>query len=113
MMFATFLVIAAAQTIDAAVEVATGLGAITADLEVEVSTGLALGADEKWEVVGACSNQPSIKVEFVTGLSAIGADLEVEIVDGLGAISADRKICITNAEELDAEMLKLLKLRDD
>ena len=59
-------------------------------------------ADEKWEVVGACTNSPNLKIEFVDYF----ADMKVEIVDYF----ADRKICITNAEELDRDLLERLGL---
>lgn len=73
---------ASAQTIDFAVEAVD----FFSDVKVEI---VDFFADEKWEVVGACRNSPNIKIEF-----------------------ADRKICITNANELDEDLLRSLNLID-
>ena len=90
-----FPLTASAQTIDFAVEAVNYFS----DVKVEIVDYF---ADEKWEVVGACYNLPDMKVEFVDYF----ADLKVEIVDYF----ADRKICITNAYELDEDLLRSLKL---
>ena len=104
-----------AQSIDAAVEVLVGITAIGAKSKVAIEEGVAaIGADEKWEVVGVCSkNTPTLKVAIVTGVEAIGVRFKVEIVEGVSAIGADRKICITNARTLDIDTLKALKLVKD
>ena len=57
-------------------------------------------ADEKWEVIGGCSNFPNLKVEIVDYF----ADKKVEIVDYF----ADKKVCITNPSSLDSETRRKL-----
>lgn len=52
--------------------------------------------DETWEVVGACSNPPNLKARFVD----FHEDVQVRIVQFYG----DRKVCITNAEDLEYKM---------
>lgn len=89
--------VASAQTIDYAVE---GVD-YSSDIKVEIVDSF---ADEKWEIVGGCTNFSDLKVEFVD----YSADMKVEIVDYFG----DRKICITNADELDARLLRRLNLID-
>ena len=49
--------------------------------------------DEKWKVVGACSNPPSLNVKIVE-------------------IFEDKKVCVSGANDLDDETLKLLGLID-
>lgn len=59
--------------------------------------------DEKWQVLGTCANMPDLKVKFVDFFE----DKKVKIVDSL----ADKKVCITNARELNAGLIRKLKLR--
>ena len=73
-----------------------------------------LGDAETWKVVGTCSNVPNLTVEILDpgSISSILGDAkQIKIVDN-SIFSADKKICITNANDLDAETLKLLKLID-
>jgi len=86
-----------AQMIDYAVE---GVGFFP-DVKVEI---VDFFPDEKWQVVGSCSNSPNLKVEFVDFFP----ELKVEIVD----FFPDRTICITNADGLDEDLLRKLKLID-
>ena len=85
------------QTIDFAVEVEDYF----ADLKVKIVDYF---GDEKWEVVGTCSNIPNLKIEIVDYFG----DKKVEIVDYFG----DRRICITNANSLNVETLRKLRLID-
>ena len=86
------------------------------DLTIEIidpgSIGSILADAETWKVVGACSNAPNLTVEILDP-GSIGSILEdakqIEIVDN-SVFSADKKICITNAKDLDTKTLKLLKL---
>ena len=94
---------ALAQSIDYAVEVKSGLFTKS----VEIVDGM-LMPDERWRVIGGCSNFPNLKIEIVDGM--LMPDLRVEIVDGM--LMPDKTVCITNAKELDVETLKLLKLID-
>lgn len=112
--FSSASVSARTQVIDAALEAVTGPLAASADLKVAVvEGGAAIFADEKWEVVGACSNKPNLRVEFVTGIAAIFVETTVEIVTGVMSLSADQRICITNSADLTDELRLALKLRED
>jgi len=110
-----------AQTIDFAVRISEP-GSISslmgADLEIEIldsgSMSSLLGDTEKWQVVGACSNTPNITVEIIdTGsiTSILGDAKKIEIVEN-SIFGADKKICITNANDLDNDTLRILKLID-
>ena len=88
------------------------------DLTIEIldpgSISYIIGEAETWKVVGACSNTPNLTVEILDpgSISSILEDAkQIKIVDN-SVFSADKKICITNAKELDTETLKLLKLID-
>ena len=97
-LYAIFIhTVVAAQMINYAVESVDYLG----DMSVNIVDYL---GDESWEVLGACSNTPNLKVNFVDYLG----DISVNIVDYLG----DKKICITNADQLDYDLLKKLNLTD-
>lgn len=88
---------------------ATGISAVNADYEVELVEDVSvISADQEWEIVGACSNDPLVTVEVVEGISAVNAALDIEIITGLSAIDADRTICITNAQKLEGKLLKKL-----
>lgn len=68
---------------------------------------------ETWKVVGACSNSPNLTVEILDpdSLTYILEDAKkIKIVDNSILSSSDKKICITNANDLDKKTLKLLKL---
>ena len=110
-----------AQTIDFAVLISEP-GSISslmgADLEIEIldsgSMSSLLGDTEKWQVVGACSNTPNITVEIIDpgSISSILGDAKkIEIVEN-SIFGADKKICITNANDLDNDTLRILKLID-
>ena len=86
------------------------------DLTIEIidsgSISSILADAETWKVVGACSNAPNLTVEILDpgSISSILEDAkQIEIVDN-SVFSADKKICITNAKDLDTKTLKLLKL---
>lgn len=107
----------AAQTVAAAVEV-YGLGMgnpsnprnvlrVQAVQPWEVSVG-----SEKWAVVGACSNAPSLKIEIVNAGGIGFGDLIVEFVRAPSAVLSAKRVCITNSRELSPELLRLLKLID-
>ena len=88
------------------------------DLKIEIldpgSISSILGDSETWKVVGACSNTPNLTVEILdpSSISSILGDAKkIKITDNL-ILGADKTICITNAKDLDAETLKLLKLID-
>ena len=110
-----------AQTIDFAVHISEP-GSISSlmgtDLEIEIldsgSMSSLLGDTEKWQVVGACSNMPNITVEIIDpgSISSILGDAKkIEIIEN-SIFGADKKICITNANDLDNDMLRILKLID-
>ena len=99
-----------AQTINYAVEVSTNTLLIGVE-KVEIFEGLIapIGV-EKWKILGTCSNRPNLKIEIFDGyIKPIGIRV-VEIVDGLFIGPDVKKICITNARELDRKTLRKLKL---
>ena len=88
------------------------------DLTIEIldpgSISSLLGDSETWEVVGACSNTPNLTVEILDpgSISSLLGNAKKINITNSSIFSADKTICITNAKELDAETLKLLKLID-
>jgi len=108
---------ASAQTVDIAVEVKTGPAAsLTAKYKIYIddSISASITADQKWHIVGACSNQPNVSIYIDKSIAAsLTADIKVYIDSSIAAsITADKKICITNADALDDDTLRLLKLID-
>ena len=73
-----------------------------------------LGDTETWKVVGACSNTANLTVKILDpgSISPILGDYKTIKITDSPIFSGDKKICITNAKDLDAETLKLLKLID-
>ena len=100
-----------AQTIDYAVEVSTNMLSPMGVEKVEIFEGfIAPIGVEKWQILGACRNRPNLKIEIFDGyIKPIGIRV-VEIVDGLFIASDVKKICITNARDLDRRTLRKLKL---
>ena len=82
-----------AELVNYAVQVSDDFS-ISYDLKIKISDDFSISYDEKWKVVGACSNTPNIKVKLADDFS----------------ISYDKKVCITNANSLDRQTLKKLRL---
>jgi hypothetical protein len=112
---------ASAQTIDFAIRISEP-GSISslmgAEIKIEIldtgSMSSLLGNTEKWQVVGACSNTPNLTVEILESgsiSSLLGDTKKIEIVEN-SIFGADKKICITNANDLDNDTLRILKLID-
>ena len=110
-----------AESVDFAVKISK-TGSISSilgsDLTIKISKpgsiSSILGDTETWKVVGVCSNTPNLTVKILDpgSISSILEDYKtIKIIDS-PIFSADKKICITNAKDLDAETLKLLKLID-
>jgi hypothetical protein len=96
-----------AQTVDAAVEVVSGYNMSRGDLIVAV---VDLLPDERWEVVGTCTNRPTLRVRFAPDYLAPVASRRVQLFRRGAFVLPDRRICITNARSLDAAARRLLKL---
>jgi hypothetical protein len=60
--------------------------------------------DERWQVVGACSNAPTLRVQITDFLP----DKRIAITNFL----PDKRVCISGANNLDRKTLKLLGLID-
>ena len=110
-----------AKTIDFAVSISEP-GSISsllgADIKIEIldsgNISSLLGDTEKWQVVGACSNTPNLTVEIIESgsiSSLLGDAKKIEIVEN-SIFGADKKICITNANDLHNDTLRILKLID-
>jgi len=110
-----------AESVDFAVNISKP-GSISSilgpDLTIEIldpgSISSLLGDAETWKVVGACSNTPNLTVEILDpgSISSILENAKKINITDSPIFSADKTICITNAKDLDAETLKLLKLID-
>ena len=96
-----------AELINYAVQVSDDFS-ISYDLKIKISDDFSISYDEKWKVVGACANAPNIKVKLADDFS-ISYDKKIKIVDDF-SISYDKKVCITNANSLDRQTLKKLRL---
>ena len=86
-----------AQSVDFAVQVNEYVGDVSVVINEYVG-------DESWVIVGACSNSPNLTItinEYVGEKSVV-----------INEYFGDRSVCITNADELDRETLKKLKLID-
>lgn len=84
-----------------AVHHVVGVGDLFADIKIKI---VDLFEDEKWKVVGACSNVPTLKVKIVD----LFEDQKIKIVD----LFEDKRVCISGANTLDRKTLKLLGLVD-
>jgi len=102
---------ASAQSVDAAVQVKEGMS-FNADIEVGLITGFA-GAlqDETWFVTGACSNRPSVSVAIKIGFSASLQNRTVGL--SRSRFTADKVVCITNANDLSKDMLEALGIENE
>jgi len=99
---------AAAQSVDAAVEVVTGFQLVGVT-EVYLTDAI-VGTDlQTWAVVGGCSNAPTARVRFVFDRISLSAKTRVRIVSPT-TFNVDRRVCITNPEKLDPELRSRLKL---
>ena len=94
-----------AQTVDYAIHVTAYAGAegryiyITRDPD---------RAQESWYVVGSCSIDPNLSVYI--SLVPVATEQYVFVADM--PAGADKKVCITNIEQLDDNKLRVLKLID-
>ena len=72
---------------------------------------------EKWQILGGCDYiEPNLKVEIYDAskglLKPYGTQV-IEIFDGNFLQSGIKKVCITNVEGLDTDILKKLRLIDE
>ena len=86
-----------AQTIDHVIQIDKTF----VDIKIKIVDFL---EDEKWKVVGSCSNSPTLKIQIVDTFE----DKTIKIVDSF----EDKKVCITGVKYLDIETQKLLGLID-
>jgi alkyl hydroperoxide reductase subunit AhpC len=97
------------ETINFATKIA-GPYDMFSDLKIEISGPYDMFEDETWKILGACSNTPNLTVE-IAGPYDMFADKKIKIADKYDMF-VDKTTCITNADDLDQETLRLLKLID-
>jgi hypothetical protein len=101
--------LANSETINFATKIA-GPYEIFKDLKIEILGPYDMFEDETWKIIGACSNKTTLIVE-IAGPYDMDVDKKIKIADKYD-IFIDKKTCITNANDLDKDTLKLLRLID-